>query len=126
MSTTTITVTGMSCGGCASSVRAELTTIPGIVDVDIDLSNGRVTIDSEAPVDSRGDPRRGGRGRLPAGGLTAVTVIAKVAAFAAVLVAVFAISVWVGGTFGPHPDIAVPHHPVDERAPARRTEVAGQ
>ena len=40
-----------------------------------------------------------------------MTVIAKVAAFAAVLVAVFAISVWVGGTFGPHPDIAVPHPP---------------
>jgi copper chaperone CopZ len=52
MSTTTITVTGMSCGGCASSVRAELTTIPGIVDVDIDLANGRVTIDSEAPVNT--------------------------------------------------------------------------
>ena len=40
-----------------------------------------------------------------------MTVIAKVAASAAVLVAVFAISVWVGGTFGPHPDIAVPHPP---------------
>lgn len=52
MSTTTITVAGMSCGGCASSVRAELTTIPGIVDVGIDLSNGTVTIDSEAPVDT--------------------------------------------------------------------------
>ena len=38
-------------------------------------------------------------------------VIGKIAAFAAVLVAVFAISVWAGGTFGPNPDIAVPHPP---------------
>lgn len=52
MSTTTITVAGMSCGGCASSVRAELTAIPGIVDVAIDLSNGTVTIDSDAPMDT--------------------------------------------------------------------------
>ena len=52
MSTTTITVAGMSCGGCASSVRAELSSIAGIVDVDIDLSDGTVTIDSEVPVDT--------------------------------------------------------------------------
>ncbi len=52
MSTTAITVAGMSCGGCASSVRAELTTVPGIIDVDIDISSGTVTIDSEAPVDA--------------------------------------------------------------------------
>jgi len=52
MSTTTITVAGMSCVGCASSVRAELSTIAGIVDVDIDLSDGTVTIDSEVPVDT--------------------------------------------------------------------------
>ncbi|AFM18573.1 copper chaperone [Mycolicibacterium chubuense NBB4] len=51
MSTTTITVAGMSCGGCANSVRAELTHIPGVVDVDVDLSNGTVTIASDAPVD---------------------------------------------------------------------------
>ena len=38
-------------------------------------------------------------------------VIGKIAAFAAVLVAVFAISVWAGGTFGPNPDITVPHPP---------------
>ncbi|QFS93016.1 heavy-metal-associated domain-containing protein [Mycolicibacterium poriferae] len=51
MSTTTITVTGMSCDACASAVRAELTSIPGVVDVDIDLSDGKVTIGSDAPVD---------------------------------------------------------------------------
>lgn len=51
MSTTTITVAGMTCAGCASSVRAELKAIPGVVDVAIDLSNGTVTIDSDPPVD---------------------------------------------------------------------------
>lgn len=48
---TTITVEGMSCAGCANSVRAELTHIPGVVGVDVDLSNGTVTIDSDSPVD---------------------------------------------------------------------------
>ncbi len=50
--TTTITVEGMSCGGCANSVRAELTHIPGVVGVDVDVSNGTVTIASDTPVDS--------------------------------------------------------------------------
>ncbi|MDA2894881.1 heavy-metal-associated domain-containing protein [Mycolicibacterium sp. BiH015] len=49
--TTTITVEGMSCGGCANSVRAELTHIPGVLGVDVDVSNGTVTIASESPVD---------------------------------------------------------------------------
>lgn len=50
--TTTITVAGMSCGGCANSVRAEISSIPGVVDVDIDLSNGTVTIGSDTPLDT--------------------------------------------------------------------------
>ncbi|MDG4666271.1 heavy-metal-associated domain-containing protein [Mycobacterium sp. 236(2023)] len=49
--TTTITVEGMSCGGCANSVRAELTHIPGVSSVDVDVSSGTVTIASETPVD---------------------------------------------------------------------------
>lgn len=49
--TTTITVEGMSCGGCANSVRAELTHIPGVLGVDVDVSSGTVTIASESPVD---------------------------------------------------------------------------
>ena len=52
MSTTTITVEGMTCAGCANSVRAELTHIPGVVDVEVDITNGTVTIVSDAPVDS--------------------------------------------------------------------------
>lgn len=49
--TTTITVEGMSCGGCAKSVRAELTQIPGVLAVDVDVPNGTVTIASDNPVD---------------------------------------------------------------------------
>ena len=52
MSTTTITVEGMSCAGCANSVRAELTHVPGVVEVEVDVTNGTVTIVSDAPVDS--------------------------------------------------------------------------
>jgi copper chaperone CopZ len=51
MSTTTITVTGMRCGGCASSVREEIGNIPGVSAVDVDLSTGTAVIDSEGPVD---------------------------------------------------------------------------
>jgi copper chaperone len=51
MSTTTITVTGMSCGGCASSVREEIGNIPGVSAVDVDLSTATAVIDSEGPVD---------------------------------------------------------------------------
>ena len=50
MSTTTVTVMGMSCGGCASSVREEIGDIPGVTAVDVDLGSGTVTIDSDAPV----------------------------------------------------------------------------
>lgn len=52
MSTTTISVEGMTCGGCANSVRAELSLVPGVTDVGIDLSAGTVTIASGTPVDA--------------------------------------------------------------------------
>ncbi|KKF02355.1 heavy-metal-associated domain-containing protein [Mycolicibacterium obuense] len=51
MSTTTIAVEGMTCAGCASSVRAELSHLPGVSDVSIDLAGGTVTIASIRPVD---------------------------------------------------------------------------
>ncbi len=43
-----------------------------------------------------------------------MTAPAKIAAFAAMLVVVFAASLWVGATFGPNPDIAVPHPSTSE------------
>ncbi len=40
MSTTTVTVTGMTCGHCASSVREEIGQIPGVTGVTVDLASG--------------------------------------------------------------------------------------
>ncbi|MBY6413914.1 heavy-metal-associated domain-containing protein [Rhodococcus sp. BP-252] len=51
MSTTTVTVTGMTCGHCVSSIREEISSIPGVTAVDVDLTSGRVEIDSETPVE---------------------------------------------------------------------------
>jgi len=50
MSTITVTVTGMSCGGCALSVREEIGEIPGVHTVDVDLGSGTVIIESDGPV----------------------------------------------------------------------------
>ena len=50
MATQTITVSGMTCGHCVSSVKSEITKIDGVTDVDVALSSGAVTITSEAPV----------------------------------------------------------------------------
>jgi copper chaperone len=50
MSTSTVTVVGMTCGHCVSSVRQEVGAIAGVTDVDVDLKSGRVTIDSTTPV----------------------------------------------------------------------------
>ncbi|MEU2034215.1 heavy-metal-associated domain-containing protein [Nocardia amamiensis] len=51
MSTTIVTVTGMTCGHCVASVNREINGIPGVTGVDIDLSSGRVTIASDGPVE---------------------------------------------------------------------------
>jgi copper chaperone len=51
VSTSAVTVVGMTCGHCASSVREEVSAIAGVTDVDVDLKSGRVTIDSGTPVD---------------------------------------------------------------------------
>ena len=50
MSTSTYTVTGMTCGHCVASVAEEVTKIPGVTDVQVDLASGAVTITSEQPV----------------------------------------------------------------------------
>ena len=52
MSTITVSVAGMSCGHCASSVQDEVGQIPGVTSVDVDLAEGRVTIDSESHVET--------------------------------------------------------------------------
>ena len=49
--TATYTVSGMTCGHCVSSVTEEVTKIPGVTDVQVDLASGAVTIASESGVD---------------------------------------------------------------------------
>ncbi len=51
MSTQTVTVTGMTCGHCATSVREEVGGLPGVRTVEVDLASGQVTIDSESRLD---------------------------------------------------------------------------
>jgi copper chaperone len=38
------TVTGMTCDHCVLSVREEVSEIPGVTDVDVDLTSGRLTV----------------------------------------------------------------------------------
>ncbi|RMI35681.1 heavy-metal-associated domain-containing protein [Nocardia stercoris] len=50
MATSTYTVTGMTCGHCASSVSTEIGRISGVTDVAVDVASGRVEVTSEAPL----------------------------------------------------------------------------
>ncbi len=52
MSTSTVIVSGMTCGHCASSVREEVGALAGVTDVDVDVASGRVTISSSAPIEA--------------------------------------------------------------------------
>jgi copper chaperone len=52
VSTVTVTVTGMTCGHCAASVREGVVNLPGVTAVDVDLASGKVTIDSEREVEA--------------------------------------------------------------------------
>jgi len=52
MSTTsTYTVTGMTCSHCVASVRDEVTKVDGVSAVDVELATGTVIVQSEGPVD---------------------------------------------------------------------------
>jgi copper chaperone len=51
MSTATYTVVGMTCGHCVSAVTEEVTAVPGVTAVDVELDSGRLTVTSDAPVD---------------------------------------------------------------------------
>lgn len=50
VNTTTYTVTGMSCGHCAASVREEISAIPGVTDVAVDVASGAVEVTAKQPV----------------------------------------------------------------------------
>ncbi|GAA4621046.1 heavy-metal-associated domain-containing protein [Saccharopolyspora hordei] len=47
MTTRTFTVSGMTCGHCATSVTEELSELPGVTDVQVAVESGQVTVTSE-------------------------------------------------------------------------------
>jgi copper chaperone len=51
MSTASFTVTGMTCGHCVSAVTQEVSDLPGVTDVQVDLATGGLTVTSDSPVD---------------------------------------------------------------------------
>ncbi len=44
MSTTTYSVVGMTCDHCVRSVTEEVTEVPGVTGVEVDLATGRLTV----------------------------------------------------------------------------------
>ncbi len=55
MSTTTVSISGMTCGHCVDSVTEELKSINGVQNVTVDLNKGGIstaTVTSEGDLDS--------------------------------------------------------------------------
>lgn len=48
---TEYTLTGMTCQHCVTAVTEEVGEVEGVVDVQVDLAAGRVTVTSRGPVD---------------------------------------------------------------------------
>jgi copper chaperone CopZ len=48
--TATYTVSGMTCGHCAASVREEILELDGVQDVAVEVESGAVTVTSAAPL----------------------------------------------------------------------------
>lgn len=51
MSTSTYTVTGMTCDHCVKAVKSEVSAVEGVDDVAVDLDSGRVTVTASGSVD---------------------------------------------------------------------------
>ena len=45
------TVTGMTCGHCVTAVREEVSRIPGVQSVEVDLDSGRLSVTSGGDLD---------------------------------------------------------------------------
>lgn len=48
---TTIKVSGMTCGHCVSAVTMELSLLPSVTEVEVDLESGQVTITSDSALE---------------------------------------------------------------------------
>ncbi len=46
----TYTVSGMTCGGCASKVTKHVEKVDGVTDVAVDIDTGSLTVTTDAPV----------------------------------------------------------------------------
>lgn len=44
-------VSGMTCGHCVQAVTTELSALPGVTEVKVDLESGMVDVESTAPLD---------------------------------------------------------------------------
>lgn len=51
MTTTTYTVTGMTCEHCVKAVSEEVGKVAGVTGVDVDLASGAVNVQSDQPLD---------------------------------------------------------------------------
>lgn len=51
MITTSHTVVGMTCEHCVRAVTEEVGSLDGVIGVEVDLASGRVTVESEQPVE---------------------------------------------------------------------------
>lgn len=51
MATATYEVTGMTCEHCVNAVKGEISQVPGVDQVDVQLEGGKVTVTSAAEVD---------------------------------------------------------------------------
>jgi copper chaperone len=49
---TTYSVEGMTCAHCAASVKEEVSEVPGVTGVDVDVDTGAVVISSDAKLDA--------------------------------------------------------------------------
>jgi copper chaperone len=55
METTTIKITGMSCGGCTASVTKVLTEMPGVARAEVQLSPGQAVVEFDPAKVTRAD-----------------------------------------------------------------------
>ena len=51
MTTSTYTVVGMTCGHCVNSVTEEVSQVPGVTDVNVDLASGGLTVTGDTAVE---------------------------------------------------------------------------
>lgn len=49
--TTEYQVTGMSCGHCETAIRTEVSEIPGVTDIDVSATSGRLAVTASQPVE---------------------------------------------------------------------------